>query len=293
MGLRESTLESLGRLRAAVLGSSSSIFRSLRPYWNLLGFESTDLFSRTATLGPDGHPRTRSLSEFSGSRDRFDAVFNFVGTGNPLLDMDQFSILANSCVDLDSTALEKLRDGSVARYFSMSSGVAGAGDPENFHSSYANLKAHLEKRHRESGLPIVDVRIFGYSDIGGTFFPGSLVGDLYFALRSEGQFKTDASDPVRDYCGSDELASLLSCAISDAQFVGVLELFSTLPVSKMQLLEAIGRDSLTVVWMKSLKEKNLTGEKSIYQPSSRVSPIGYVPKRSSLEVVLAALGIGS
>lgn len=279
-------------MKLAVLGASSSIFRSLQPHLESLGCTEVQLFSRIVRREGYGELAIQSLSNFQSTTEDFDLVLNFIGTGNPLLDEVRFSALVKASIAVDGFAMEKLKVGTVGRYVHLSSGVAQWGNGDDFDSSYANLKAFLERRHQESGLSIVDIRVFGFADKMGSFFKGALVGDLYQALQLREVFETDTNDVVRDYCGAQELNQLLGSVLAQPQFCGAIELFSLAPVTKMQLLTVLAQFGMQISWRDSATPQVLTGQKSVYVPTGRLNPLDYAPTRTSLEVVMDALGIG-
>ena len=289
-------MEDLGLRRIAVLGATSSIFKALLADKSFVNEDDYfDLFSRHETpetvIEVKAQIFTHPLSEFAASQVEFDEIFNFIGTGNPQISNIDLGLLQEASLYWDSIALKMLEKKQAKRYFSMSSGIADEIYDSGAANPYRDLKVEIEKRHGDANLPICDIRIFGFADARGRFFPGSLVGDIRHAISSRKPLVTDSSDPLRDYCGAKEMASLLSALRTNDVFRGISELHSLEPVRKMELLDLLGQLGLLSVSRSAEALITSTGPKPEYAPRNIDNVIGYKPERKSIEVVCSALGV--
>jgi len=254
------------------------------------------LFSRgqSGETGGEMMKQTSShpLSEFAGSQIEFDEIFNFIGTGNPQVSLSHLRLLRDASIHWDSIASRMLENEQAKKYFSMSSGIADEVYSSLTSNQYRDLKVELERRHGATSLPISDIRIFGFADVNGKLFPGSLVGDIGLAISRREPLVTDTSDPVRDYCGAQELSSLLAALRKNEDSRGVSELHSLAPVTKTELLDFLTKSELLSVSRSKDPLKTSTGLKPKYIPRNFENLSGYTPTRNSLEVVCSALGVG-
>ena len=277
-----------------MLGASSSMFQSLlaRPEFVQPG-DVLHLYSRRRILAPTpmGVPKiaTYALMDFAEASLEFDEIHNFIGTGDPRISRDELRRLSVSSLQWDSVATDRLRQGQAGKYFSISSGVASDSYGSLEVNLYRDLKVELEKRHEASSLPIVDIRVFGFADSKSKFFGGSLVGDIRAAMTSQRPMITDASDPIRDYCGAQELASLIAAIRANDQAVGISELHSLKPVSKRELLSFLSSSGIISISKSTGILSTSTGSKPTYVPNDYKNLWGYKPTRSSFQVVCSAL----
>jgi hypothetical protein len=279
--------------KIGILGASSSVFRSLL-YSGFFSKENQSLtlfVRRPVSLRPvtGTNFEFEPLREFENSNQEFEDVYSFIGSGNPILAAKELTALIEASFFWDEITVRMLRQGRATRFFSMSSGIADE-RYKNISSQYRSLKVELENRHQLEGLAIFDIRIFGFADANGKFFPGSLVGDLKRSLQGEKSFVTDHRDFTRDYCGAAELSLLLSRLQQGNHQPGPFELASLAPVAKFKLINYLVRNKGLMVSKGPFLSKTMSGEKSSYVPSGSLVPAGYVPQRNSLEVVLEALG---
>jgi hypothetical protein len=287
-------LEDLGLRNIAVLGASSSMFQALlaQPEFVQPG-DVLHLYSRTRILTstPTSVPKiaTYDLSEFVDSRLEFDEIHNFIGTGDPRIFPDELRKLSVVSLHWDSVATNMLRYGQAGKYFSISSGVASDLYESLEVNLYRDLKVELEKRHESASLPTVDIRVFGFADSKSKFFRGSLVGDIRAAMTNQTPMITDASDPIRDYCGAQELASLIAAIRMNDDAFGVSELHSLKPVSKSELLSFLSSSGIISISKSTGTLHTSTGSKPTYVPNDNNNLWGYKPTRDSLQVVCSAL----
>jgi len=280
----------------AVLGASSSIFQSLLAQRNFV--RSTDkfhLFTRRpedlAEPMGEGQFFLKSLDDFKTEAMHFEEIFNFIGTGNPSLGREHLVDLGKASLRWDFEISRMLKRGQARRYYSMSSGIAAPAYENKSENIYRDIKLELERRHQEDSMAISDIRIYGFADSSGKFFPGSLVGDLSLALASRSVFETDTEDVVRDYCGGEELVLLLTALRNNEESKGISELYSLSPVSKNQLLETLMGAGLLAISVSASGPAPISGRKLNYVPAKTENCVGYSPRRSSLEVVLSALEV--
>ncbi|MDX1429059.1 MAG: hypothetical protein R3282_02175, partial [Rhodothermales bacterium] len=157
---------------------------------------------------------------------------------------------------------------------------------------YPLAKLTAEAKHRTlAELLIADIRIFGYFSrhmkLDGGFFLSELAG----CVLSGEVFRTDSRDFVRDYISSDELTSLVLALIEGRGGNGAYDIYSAAPVTKFELLHQLEQNF-------DLRFELETSDYETMAPlrkPARISEhraaesIGYVPRRTSSEIVLREL----
>jgi len=247
-----------------------------------------------------------TFEEFAATHDEFDAVINFVGSGNPA----QVGQLGASILDItyefDGLALQYLKRHPGCRYIFLSSGAIYGGGfatpaDDQTHASfpinqlgaqdwYGMAKIYAETRHRAlAELPIVDLRVFNYfsqsSDIEARF----LITDILRSIRAGQVLQTSQENIVRDYIGPREFTQLiLKVLMAPPQNVAI-DCFTQAPVDKISMLERMQKDlGLQYALVEQRTGLLATGSKlNYYSKSRRASDLfGYCPEASSLDVVL-------
>jgi nucleoside-diphosphate-sugar epimerase len=184
-------------VRIAILGATSQIAKDLVLSFSGEAGKHLHLFARRpddvkkwlASVDLAGRYPTDDFSEF-GSHE-FDAIINFVGSGNPAQTAAMGASILDVTLQYDEIALDYVKQHPACRYLFLSSGAAFGSsfdEPANADTKaviaindlkpqdwYAVAKLHAECRHRAlAPLPIVDIRIFNYfsntQDLDGHFF---------------------------------------------------------------------------------------------------------------------------
>lgn len=299
--------------RIAILGGTSQIARDLTKGLRVFNEHKLSLYARRpdALRGwmkslPASDFTVGTFEEFEATQDEFDAVINFVGSGNPA----QVGQLGASILDItyyfDSLALQYLKRQPGCRYIFLSSGAVYGGGfatpaDDQTHASfpinqlgaqdwYGMAKIYAETRHRAlAELPIVDLRVFNYfsqsSDIEARF----LITDILRSIRAEQVLQTSRENIVRDYIGPNEFMQIiLKVLMAPPQNVAI-DCFTQAPVDKISMLERMQKDlGLRYALVEQRTGLLATGSKLNYYSKSRKASdlFGYSPQASSLEVVL-------
>jgi len=237
--------------------------------------------------------------------EHFDAVINFVGSGNPAQLAEMGASIFDVTLKFDTMVLDYLHRHPDCRYLFLSSGAAYGSnfdDPVDEDSKavvainnlkpqdwYAVAKLYAECRHRALPLlPIVDIRVFNYfshtQDISARFF----ISDILRAIRSGETLITSPDNIVRDYIGPDEFFQLISLILAANASNDVIDCYTKAPVNKMTLLSKIKeRFSLNYEIKDSPSGVNATGLKMNYfSKNRRAESFGYLPTRTALDCVL-------
>jgi nucleoside-diphosphate-sugar epimerase len=290
-----------------ILGATGYIGRTLARTWARGGQDALVLFARnTASLAAEQWPDNvtiRALSEFRACD--FDLVINALGAGDP----SQVQAMGASILDVtrawDHLVLETM--GAGTRYVFISSGAVYGTEfhrpvdrddkiclPVNSLGSvapYVMSKLYAETLHRYAAeRPILDVRVFGYADPAIKLSGTSFLANLACSVRSREPFVTSNDEMMRDYAGARELQDLIEGWLRLGAPNRAADLYTLAPVSKRELLAAaVARYGLQITYV-ARAGGSPTGAKAFYASANRsASEIGFVPKRSSLEVVLATL----
>lgn len=299
-------------MRVAVLGATSQIAKDLVSSFSSQSNHELVLFARRpelvtqwlARVGLSGKYRVADFSVF-GTDDHFDAILNFVGSGNPAQTMAMGSSILDVTLKYDEMALDYLRHHPDCRYIFLSSGAAYGSsfdEPVNGNTKavvainnlqpqdwYAVAKLYAECRHRSlPHLPIVDIRVFNYfshtQDISARFF----ITDILRAIQSGETLITSSDNIVRDYIGPDDFYRLVSLILAAPATNVVVDCYTKAPVDKMTLLSNMKeRFGLRYEVKDAPAGVNATGVKMNYfSKNQRAEMFGYSPSKKSLDSVL-------
>jgi nucleoside-diphosphate-sugar epimerase len=304
-------------MRIAILGATSQIARDL-----IISFSETRkhelfLFARRPDA-VEGWLATGGLDEwchamdgFTGfSRLKFDAVINFVGTGNPAQIMSLGSDIFDITLHFDEMVLSYLRTHPACRYLFLSSGSAyGSKFDEPATGTtpavvplnqlapsdwYGVAKLHAECRHRaHPELSICDIRVFNYfsrsQDIAARF----LISDILRAILEKTTLQTSPDLIVRDYLHPSDFHRLVNSLLSAAPSNTPVDCYSLAPVNKHTLLSAMqDRFGLHYDISGVSAGVNATGSKPYYYSQNRrAADFGYQPAWTSLEGILREAAI--
>ena len=297
----------------AIVGASGHIGSSLAAAIAGRAGMRVDLYSRRpeATRARALHWRERRLIaadlvhrpiealEFKGC----DVVVNALGLGSPA----RIAAAGRSVLALTLDWEERMRAAlgrcPDALYVYLSSGavygplVEGAATAASTASlainslepadAYGRAKFMAETMHRGwSHGRVLDVRVFGYvsGEIGldEAFF----AAQMFKALVAGAVFHTGAHDMVRDYVGPEELLALIEAAAATAELNEAVDIYSMRPVGKFELMAAL--QLLGLRYEVSTAPSPPPARLKYFTTFDRAASLGYVPARTSTEVVVDA-----
>lgn len=158
--------------------------------------------------------------------------------------------------------------------------------------AYATAKAASEARHRESGLPVRDLRLFSFYtrllDPSAAF----LANDIVAAIRSGSTLELGPADVERDYADPADLADLVLAAASGGGPDGAFDVYSRAPVRRSDLLARVAeRWPLGYTVREDGGPVSPTGVKpAYYSVSRRAHALGYEPRFASIETLEREIG---
>lgn len=295
-------------MRIAILGATSQIAKDLVLSFSGEAGKHLHLFARRpddvkkwlASVDLAGRYPTDDFSEF-GSHE-FDAIINFVGSGNPAQTAAMGASILDVTLQYDEIALDYVKQHPACRYLFLSSGAAFGSsfdEPANADTKaviaindlkpqdwYAVAKLHAECRHRAlAPLPIVDIRIFNYfsntQDLDGRF----LISDIVRSIKDKTVFKTTSDYIVRDFIHPTDFYSLLNSILSAPTINVVVDAYSKAPIDKLTLLKAMQkRFGLQFEIVQESASVNATGDKPHYYTlNKRAMNFGYGPQKTSID----------
>ena len=299
-------------MRIAILGATSQIAKDLVLSFSKSNVHELVLFARrptvvtewlTLVLLLDRYP----VADFESFNldENFDAIINFVGSGNPAQTSAMGALIFDVTSKYDELALEYQRKHPACRYLFLSSGASygfNFDEPVDEKSKgviainrllpqdwYAVAKMYAECRHRSmSHLPIVDLRVFNYfshtQDMSARFF----ITDILRAIQSDTTLQTSSDNIVRDYIGPADFSRLVSLILESPATNDVVDCYTRAPVEKMTLLASMSeRFGLRYEVLNASAGVNATGLKFKYFSRNRRAEIfQYFPSKKSLENVL-------
>ena len=299
-------------MRLAILGASSQIAKDL-----ILSFSASSpsfelvLFSRRPAeldkwMALRGIAKKYSSFEYEdfGTPNKFDAIINFVGIGDPGQTATMGSSILDVTLTYDQLALAYIKENPSCRYLFLSSGAAYGdvfNEPVtkntkaavpinqlNAHDWYSVAKLYAECCHRAlSGYSIVDIRVFNYfshtQDISSRF----LMTDIVRAIKSNEVLMVGPENIIRDFFGPDDFCLLVSCILNAPPLNAVIDCYTKEPIDKFSLLEVMKSEfGLQYQFTNEPVSVNATGLKSQYYSKNHCAEaFGYVPARKSLDVV--------
>ncbi len=301
-------------MKLAILGATSQIAKDLIRSLSVSPGIGLSLYARRVDAVTEwlelmqltGRYAVGNYTQFANTTARFDAVLNFVGSGNPAQTAAMGASILDITHEFDSLALEYLKRQPTCRYIFISSGAAYGGDFAHPASEttlaqfqindlrpsdwYGLAKLYTECQHRAlEHNPIVDIRVFNYfsdtADISARF----LITDVLRAIRDREVFQTSADNITRDYIGPAEMHQMVTAILAAPPVNAVVDCYTKAPLDKLSMLEAM-KASLGLSYELVGRPTGLaaTGNKtnyySTYQKAS--SLFGYAPKSSALDIVL-------
>lgn len=233
---------------------------------------------------------------------RFDLIVNAIGDGAPGRIRAAAGGIVETTARFDEMCLDYLNRNSSCAYIFLSTGrVYGPNyehaqkpdasplEPDRFtrEEFYPFAKRQAELRHR--GLPhrrIADIRIFGYVSDEIDLQDDFLVSQMLRALVGGETFVTTPGDIERDYIGPDDLVSLIERLFDAGVPNGAFDIYSARPTTKFEMLQALARDFGLRFRFDGARNPILRHDRISLQTAAQA--IGYIPRHTSLENVLAA-----
>jgi nucleoside-diphosphate-sugar epimerase len=299
-------------MRIAILGATSEIAKDLILSFSKSSVHELILFGRDRVVidawckkvGINENYQRLDYQKFGGSV-IYDAIINFVGSGNPAKTLAMGSTIFDINQKFDDMVLAYLKKYPHCRYLYMSSGAAYGSNFENpvnqktkslidindFQSRdcYSFSKLYSECRHRllEEFL-IVDIRIFNYfsstQDLGSSF----LIADVMRAILSNTLLTVSDDNVVRDFLHPHDFCQLINVILCSKPVNDVVDAYTLSPVNKMDLLDSMRNNfGLQYAVSYSYIDVNLAKLKSNYfSLNNRAADFGYRPIFSSLSGIL-------
>jgi nucleoside-diphosphate-sugar epimerase len=294
------------KLRVALLGATSHIAKGLIASWSKRGDHQLLLYARStervrdflSEIGTDS-PTVLLLDEFGVLP--FDVVVNCIGIGDPGRLVKEAASIFTLTESWDNRVLDYLYANPETLYIYFSSGAAYGTDfskpvdDKTFSSFplnnltpgeyYGIAKLNAEAKHRAmSGHNIVDLRVFSYFSRFIDLSTRFLLSDIAQCLKTGECLKTTSVDFFRDYAHPDDLVSLVDLCVRHRRFNGVYDLYSSKPVGKFEMLEALKGQFGLSYCVEEIETVNATGSKqNYYSQNHRAAELGYLPVFSSLE----------
>lgn len=299
-------------MRIAILGATSQIAKDLVLSFSKQSNHELTLFARRpevvtqclASFSVSGRYAVVDFGAFSVA-ERFDAIFNFVGVGNPAQAAVMGAAIFDVTLKYDEIALEYVRQHPECRYIFLSSGAAYGSSfeapvdantkaviainnlqPQDW---YGVAKLHAECRHRAlPHLPIVDIRVFNYfsctQDISARF----LITDVLRAIRDNTVLKTSSDYIVRDFLHPSDFYNLVGALLSAPAHNTAVDCYSRAPIDKPNLLAAMQEKfGLQYETTEETASVNATGSKPhYYSLNTRAADFGYQAALTSLEGIV-------
>lgn len=294
----------------ALLGATGYIGKSLVQHLSRRKEDKFFLFARSQeklksflqTIDRNPAFTPGSFRKFSAGR--YDVVINCVGIGNPNEVRKSGIKIFQVTEKFDNLILKYLEKHPGTLYINLSSGAVygkkiekplettsqSVIDMNHLDSGhyYAIAKINSEAKHR--ALPdfnIVDIRVFSFFSRFIGLSSGFLMGDIVQALKQRQNLMTSPDDIARDYIGVTELWDLMKLVMKKGVINDVFDIYSAKPVSKFTLLKFLKRKyGLQYSIAKTSQQQSPTGIKDAYYSKSRkAETVGYLPKRTSLEVI--------
>jgi nucleoside-diphosphate-sugar epimerase len=295
-------------MKIAILGATSQIARDLVLSFTAHSKHELMLFARRTDvvmqwLENVGHANRHEVADIDrfDQNSEFDAIFNFVGIGNPAQAKEMGASIFDVTLKYDQIALDYVQRHPGCRYLFLSSGAAYGGtfeapvdsqtssviainhlQPEDW---YGAAKLCAECRHRSlSDFPIVDIRVFNYFSQTQDRSARFLICDILRAIEEKYVLKTSAANIVRDYLHPDDFYRLVDSLLSAPAMNTVVDCYSLDPINKFDLLDAMHRQfGLEYEITQAGAGINATGNKHhYYSRNYRAAEFGYQPRLSSL-----------
>lgn len=298
-------------MRIAILGATSQIAKDLIFSFSVEEDKHLRLFARrpdevTKWLASIGLSRRYPADDYSEfGKQEFDAIINFVGSGNPAQTAAMGASIFDVTLQYDEIALDYVRQHPDCRYLFLSSGAAFGStfdEPADENTKaviainsfkpqdwYAVAKLYAECRHRSlPHLPIVDIRVFNYFSRTQDILARFLITDILRAIRDKMVLKTSPDYIVRDFLHPSDFYKLVSALLLAPAANAAVDCYSCAPIDKPTLLATMQeRFGLQYETTKATASVNATGSKPYYYSlNTRAADFGYQPALTSSEGIL-------
>jgi len=300
----------------AILGATSQIAKDLVLSFSNQSKHRLALFARRPEtvekwLESENLMGRYTIADFGGFKidEKFDAIINFVGSGNPAQTAAMGSSIFDVTLQYDEMALSYLQQHPDCRYLFLSSGAAYGyvfDKPADVNTKaaiaindlkpqdwYAVAKLYAECRHRSlMHSPIVDIRVFNYFSCSQDIAARYLITDILRAIRDNEVLRTSPEYIVRDFLHPSDFHGLVTSLLSSPAANAVVDAYSREPIDKSELLSAMQEKfGLQYEITEAAAVVNATGRKPhYYSLNKRAADFGYQPRMTSLEGVLLESG---
>lgn len=300
-------------MRIAILGATSQIAKDF--VCHLVSWPDVELFlfARSPQLVINWLAKESlqikttvgTFIDFGKESRPYDAIVNFVGSGNPAQTANMGQSIINITYEFDSLALSYVQKTPACRYIFLSSGAAYGGRfdipaEENTTSLfpinnllpsdwYGAAKMFAECRHRAlPELPIVDIRVFNYFSRTQDISARYLITDMLRAIQEKAILKVSPDYIVRDFINPFDFSNLVRAILSAPPANAVIDSYSLEPIDKPNLLLSMQQSfGLRYEMVESCTSINATGYKThYYSLNKRAADFGYQPTMTSLEGIL-------
>jgi nucleoside-diphosphate-sugar epimerase len=301
-------------MRIAIFGATSQIARDLAHFFD--SSITLYLFCRSKPIvtkwveeqNLSCHTIVCEYEDFFNND--YDAVINFVGSGNPAktaaLGVNIFEITQK----FDALAMQYLEKNKACKYIFFSSGAAFGtvfdkplSDKTVAHINLNNLqhqdwygvaKLYAECRHRaRPDLAIVDLRVYSYfsrtQDVNARF----LLSDVAKAILEKKSLSISDDPMDRDYIHPADLFQLIHLILLGPSLNSAIDCYSKATISKMSLMNALqDKYGLKIEVNSAAGVVNATGLKQkYYSLNKKAANLGYEPIHSSLDGILLEMDL--
>lgn len=297
-------------MRIAILGATSQIAKDFVRHLGSRSDVELSLFARRPQVIIDWLANAplkcktviNAFADFGHEAKPYDAIVNFVGSGNPAQTASMGASILDITYEFDSLALNYVKKFPTCRYIFLSSGAAyggtfGAPADENTPSIfpinkllppdwYGAAKMFAECRHRAlPELPIVDVRVFNYFSRTQDMSARFLITDIIRAIREKTVLRVSSDYIVRDFLHPSDFSNLVEVILNERPANAVLDCYTREPIDKPTLLLKMQENfGFQYELVDTAAGINATGNKShYYSLDKRAAGFGYQPTMSSWE----------
>jgi nucleoside-diphosphate-sugar epimerase len=299
-------------MRIAILGATSEIAKDLILSFSAKSTNEFVLFARDRAKIETWCKKVGIKKEYLcleyqhfDTNDHFDAIINFVGSGNPAKTLAMGSAIFDVNKKFDDLALTYLKKHPYCRYLYMSSGAAYGSsfespanqqtksliDINNFHAQdfYSFSKFYSECRHRVlQDYLIFDVRIFNYFSSTQDLSSSFLIADMMRAILGNTVLSVSSDNIARDFLHPQDFYQLINAILSSRPVNDIVDAYTISPVNKIELLDTMKTEfGLNYTISSSSADVSPARLKlNYYSLNRRAADFGYTPTFSSLSTVL-------
>lgn len=300
-------------MRLAVLGATSEIAKDLVLSFSAHQGVKLSLFARRPSevsawlksIGLEGTFQVLQIEDFGAVNEGYDALLNFVGSGNPARTAQLGYEITDITRCYDLKALDYVSLNPDCRYIFFSSGAVFGNvftQPVTDDSVacvsvnsicsrdwYGLAKLEAETRHRcLQKLSIVDLRVFNYFSHTQSLTSSFMVAEIMQALLGNTTFVTSSDDIVRDYLHPEDLFQLVQRVLQAPPTNVAVDCYSGAPVTKMDMLVAL-QSTFGLKYLLQRTDDSISGNSTkshYYSRSRRAAEFGYNPQLTSLQGIV-------